>query len=99
MPKRSQRTSKTVAVRLLVGIGATDTVPTVAGCIDEQIRDALGPDESAGRLAQIKRDYVDLDASTEWREIVIELDADELAKQFGRETPAHDPATSCDDAV
>lgn len=74
--------ARRISVRLLVGLGEDDTLPMVAGCMDENLWEIVSPEESDASFAKMKAPFEVGGYSYLWREVVISLDADELAPYF-----------------
>lgn len=73
--------SEILRVRLLVGLYPDDSYPVVAGCVDELIWEAEGPEDTAARWNRDKGSFVDVDEYT-WREIVVELPTKDVMRYF-----------------
>lgn len=79
--------SETLRVRLLVGLYPGDSYPTVAGCVDELIWEAEGPDDTDARWREAKKVFIDADGYT-WREIVVEVPTVDAMRYFDTPTIA-----------
>lgn len=81
---RHEDTGASLSLRVLVGLHPDDSLPTIAGCVDEGTWEVETREDTERRWQACKKDFGMVAEEYEWREVRVELPAADVLRYFDR---------------